>query len=99
MNIYVGNLPFNLTEGELREAFESCGSVSSASIIMDKFTGRSKGFGFVEMPDASQANAAIESFNGKELKGRNLKVNEARPREDAPRGGGGGNRSFSRNRD
>ena len=104
MNIYVGNLPYNTNENEMREAFEAFGAVSSVSIIKDKFTGRSKGFGFVEMGDAAQANAAIESFNGKEWKGRSLKVNEARPREEsAPRSGGGGGRSgsgsYSRNHD
>ena len=101
MNIYVGNLPYNTNENEIRESFEAYGAVSAVSIIKDKFTGRSKGFGFVEMADASQANAAIEAFNGKEFKGRSLKVNEARPREEsAPRSGGGGNRgSYSRNHD
>ena len=100
MNIYVGNLPYNTNENEMREAFEAYGAVSSVSIIKDKFTGRSKGFGFVEMPDAAQANAAIEAFNGKDFKGRNLKVNEARPREEsAPRSGGGNRGSYSRSHD
>ena len=97
MNIYVGNLPYNATEQDLREAFEAYGAVSSSSVIKDKFTGRSKGFGFVEMPDATQATAGIEAFNGRDFKGRNLKVNEARPREEGgqgrgPGGGGGGDR-------
>lgn len=84
MNIYVGNLPYNLSQDELRDAFASFGEVSSATIIMDKMTGRSKGFGFVEMPMQDQAEAAIKALDGSDLKGRNLKVNEARPREDRP---------------
>jgi cold-inducible RNA-binding protein len=90
MNIYVGNLAFNVTEDELRQAFEGFGQVASASIIKDKFTGQSKGFGFVEMPSSDEAKAAISGMNGKELKGRTLNVNEARPRTDDRRGGGGG---------
>ena len=90
MNIYVGNLSFNVTEDDLRQAFEGFGQVASASIIKDKFSGQSKGFGFVEMPSADEAKAAISGMNGKEMKGRTLNVNEARPRTDDRRGGGGG---------
>ena len=87
MNIYVGNLSFALTEDELRAAFQAFGAVEKASIITDKMSGRPRGFGFVEMPNKEEAIKAIESLNGKDLKGRNLKVNEAQPR---PEGGGGG---------
>ena len=80
MNIYVGNLPHATTESELRSAFEAHGSVSSAAIIKDKFTGDSRGFGFVEMPNEREAANAIEALNGNELGGRVLKVNKARPR-------------------
>lgn len=90
MNIYVGNLPHATSEEELREAFEEFGTVDKAAIIKDRDTGRSRGFGFVEMPDQDEAAAAIENMNGAELGGRTLTVNEARPREDRPRGGGGG---------
>lgn len=92
MNIYVGNLSYATTEDDLRQAFEAFGQVTSASIIKDKFSGQSKGFGFVEMPSQEEAKAAIAGNNGKELKGRNLSVNEARPRTDDRRGGGGGGR-------
>ena len=81
MNIYVGNLSYRMDDGELREVFEEFGEVSSARIINDRETGRSKGFGFVEMPDDNAANNAIEALNGKEVAGRSLRVNEARPRE------------------
>jgi cold-inducible RNA-binding protein len=90
MNIYVGNLPHATTEQELREAFEGFGEVSSASIISDKFTGKSRGFGFVEMPNKEEAEAAIENFDGQDFGGRPLTVNEAKPREERPRGGSGG---------
>jgi RNA recognition motif-containing protein len=87
MNIYVGNLSYRMSDGELREVFSEFGEVSSARIINDRETGRSKGFGFVEMPDDNAANTAIEALNGKEVSGRNLRVNEARPREPRqPRG-------------
>ena len=89
-NIFVGNLPYNATEQDLRTAFEAHGQVTSSSIIIDKMTGRSRGFGFVEMPDATQAQAAINALNNKDMNGRPLTVNEARPRTDSPRGGGGG---------
>ncbi len=85
MNIYVGNLPHATTEPELREAFAEYGSVSSAAIIKDKFTGRSRGFGFVEMPDDGEASDAINGLNGQDLGGRTLTVNEARPREQRSR--------------
>lgn len=88
MNIYIGNLPFNLGEEELREIFEEYGEVSSAKIVMDKLTGRSKGFGFVEMDDDGSANKAIEELNNAEVAGRNIKVNESKPRENNFRGGG-----------
>lgn len=95
MNIYVGNLSRDVSEQELREAFEAFGPVDSVKIIMDRVTGQPRGFGFVEMPDADEAKAAIEELNGKDLKGRDLTVNEARPRADKPRGGrGGGRRSY-----
>ncbi len=87
MNIYVGNLPYNTTEDDLHGLFSAYGDVSSAKIIMDRDTGRSKGFGFVEMSDGGQGQAAIEALEGTDLGGRNLRVNEARPREDRPRGG------------
>jgi cold-inducible RNA-binding protein len=90
MNIYVGNLSWETTEEDLRSAFAAFGVVSSASIVKDKFSGRSRGFGFVEMPDKAQGQAAIDALNGKDMKGRNLAVNEARARTDAPRGGGSG---------
>jgi len=97
MNIYVGNLPREATEDDLREAFEAFGEVTSAKIITDKFTGDSRGFGFVEMSNNSEAQAAISGLDGKDLKGRTLRVNEARPRRDNRRGGGGFNRGgFSR---
>ena len=99
MNIYAGNLSYQMTEDELREAFEAHGAVDSARIITDRDTGRSKGFGFVEMADDSQAQAAIDALNGSDCGGRSLKVNEARPREDrGPRrsGGGGGGGGYNR---
>jgi cold-inducible RNA-binding protein len=92
MNIYVGNLSRDVTEDDLRNTFEAFGQVTSANVIKDKFSGESKGFGFVEMPTKSEGQAAIETMNGKELKGRNLTVNEARPRTEGGRGGGGGGR-------
>jgi len=85
MNIYVGNLAYGVTDDDLREAFSAFGEVSRANVIMDRDTGRSKGFGFVEMPDNSQAEAAINGLNEKELSGRAIRVNEAKPREDRPR--------------
>lgn len=85
MNIYVGNLSFKSIDADLQELFGAFGTVATAAIIKDKFTGNSKGFGFVEMPDAAQAQAAIAGLNGKELGGRALRVNEARPKEERPR--------------
>lgn len=102
MNIFVGNLPYGATDMDLRSAFEAFGTVSSASVILDKFTGKSRGFGFVEMPNREEATAAIAGLNEKDLKGRALRVNEAQAREERPRrerrewsgggGGGGGDR-------
>ncbi|TET64986.1 MAG: RNA-binding protein [Candidatus Aminicenantes bacterium] len=97
MNIYVGNLPREATEDDLRQAFEAFGEVSSAKIITDKFTGDSKGFGFVEMSNNSEAQSAISGLDGKDLKGSSIRVNEARPRRDDRRGGGGGG-GFGRGR-
>jgi cold-inducible RNA-binding protein len=88
MNIYVGNLAHETTDDDLRQAFEAFGQVESASVIKDRFSGESRGFGFVEMPSKTEAQTAIEQMNGKDLKGRAVNVNEARPK--APRGGGGG---------
>ena len=84
MNIYVGNLAYGVTQDELREAFSAYGQVESANLITDKFTGESKGFGFVEMPNNSEADAAIKALNETPLKGRNMKVNQAKPRSDRP---------------
>jgi len=92
MNIYVGNLSRDATDEDLRKAFEAFGQVTSAKIITDKFTGDPRGFGFVEMPENPEAQSAISGLDGKDLKGRTLKVNEARPRRDDRRGGGGFNR-------
>ena len=83
MNIYVGGLSYEATEADLRDAFEAFGTVASVNIIKDQFTGQSRGFGFVEMPTASEAQAAISGLNGQELRGRTLNVNEARPRTDS----------------
>ncbi len=87
MNIYVGNLSYAATSDDLRQAFEAFGEVSSANVINDRETGRSRGFGFVEMPNRDEAEAAIKSLDGSDLMGRALRVNEARPR--APRSGAG----------
>jgi len=92
MNIYIGNLPFNMGEDNLKEIFEEYGEVGSAKIVMDKFTGRSKGFGFVEMDDEDSAKKAIEELNNAEVGGRNIKVNESKPREEGHRSGGGDRR-------
>ena len=92
MNIYVGNLSYEVTQDDLRQAFEAHGEVSSVSIIMDKMTGRSRGFGFVEMPDQAAGQAAINALNLQEIRGRAMTVNEARPKSEGggSRGGGGG---------
>lgn len=87
-NIYVGNLPFSATEAELQQLFESHGAVSRVNVVMDRETGRPRGFAFVEMTNENEGNAAIDALNGSQVGGRALTVNEARPRE--PRGGGGG---------
>jgi len=99
MNIYVGNLAFKANEDDLRHAFESFGEVTSVTIIKDRYSSESKGFGFVEMPSPAEAKSAIEGLNGKDLKGKSLNVNEARPRTDnrgskgnKRRGYGGGRR-------
>ena len=100
MNIYVGNLSFGTGDAELRALFAEFGEVSSAQAIVDRETGRSRGFGFVEMPDKAEAEAAIEALNGKDVDGRDLNVNQARPKADRGSrepsrnggGGGGGNR-------
>lgn len=103
MKLYVGNLSFDTTENDLQDAFEPFGTVKEALLVMDKMTNRPRGFGFVTMDSASEGQAAIDGLNGKALGGRNITVNEARPREDRPQGGGGygggggrSNRSFSR---
>ena len=103
MNIYVSNLSFNVQDEDLRSYFAEYGEVSSAKVITDKFTQRSKGFGFVEMPDDAAAQKAIAELDGAMVDGRGIKVMIARPKEDRPTGGGykggngGGNRSFSNN--
>jgi RNA recognition motif-containing protein len=88
VNIYVGNLSRDVTDSDLQKAFESFGQVASVTIIKDKFSGQSRGFGFVDMPDKNEAQSAISGMNGKELMGRALNVNEARPRSDHRRGSG-----------
>lgn len=104
MNIYVGNLPRNTQEQDLMQAFSAFGDVSAVNIIKDKFTGEGRGVGFVEMPNAAAAQAAISALNGKDFMGRPLTVNEAKPRTDDRRGGGGrsgyggGNRGGGRGR-
>lgn len=90
VNLYVGNLAREVTEDDLKAAFEAHGQVTSVNIIKDKFSGEPRGFGFVEMPGKAEATAAMEALNGQDLKGRSIVVNEARPREDKPRGGGRG---------
>ena len=96
--LYVGNLSFKTTSDDLREHFSQAGTVESASVIEDRETGRSRGFGFVEMATPEDAQAAIEQFNGKDLNGRNLTVNEARPKTDRGGGYGGGGGGRDRNR-
>lgn len=89
MNIYVGNLSWGTDSDALRNAFSAHGEVSRANVMTDRETGRSRGFGFVEMPNASEAQSAIDALNGQDMDGRALRVNEARPREERPRNGGG----------
>ncbi len=99
MNIYVGNLSYDVTDETLRGTFESFGEITSARVIKDKYTGQSRGFGFVEMPDQAQAQTAIKSLNGKELQGKDMKVSEARPSTGGARPRGGrmeGNRRGNR---
>jgi len=90
MNIYAGNLAPETTDDDLRQAFEAFGQVSTATVVKDKFSGESRGFGFVEMPSKTEAQSAIEQMNGADLKGRSIVVNEARPKADRGKGGGGG---------
>ncbi len=89
MDIYVGNLPYSVTDNELQDLFAQYGQVSSARVIMDRDTGRAKGFGFVEMQDNAEANKAIDALNGTDMNGRAIRVNESQPK---PRNGGGGGR-------
>ena len=97
MKLYVGNLTFDTTDQDLRDLFEQYGKPTEVALVTDRETGRSRGFGFVTMGNAEEGNAAISALEGKDFQGRNLTVNEARPREDRPRGGGG--RSFGGDRD
>lgn len=90
MRIYVGNLSYGVTEDELKAEFTAFGEVTSITIPMDRYSGQAKGFGFVEMPNKSEAEAAVAAMNGKNVKGRNLTVSEARPRTEGPRGERGG---------
>ena len=90
MDIYVGNLPYGAGDHDLRELFEVHGTVSSARVIIDRMSGKSKGFGFVEMPEQAEGSAAIDALNGTDFMGRDMRVNEARPKEDRGGGGGGG---------
>lgn len=93
-NLYVGNLPHSTTEAELRNLFEAHGAVEKITLVTDRDTGRSRGFGFVEMANASEADKAIATINGTDLGGRTLTINEAKPKAERPRGGGGGGRRF-----
>ena len=102
MKLYVGNLSFEATENDLQDLFEQHGQVNEVRLMMDRMTGKSRGFAFVTMNDDTQANAAMNALNGQQFNGRALTVNEARPREERPRsyggGGGGGRRPFANNR-
>src|SRR5438477_11116972 len=98
MKLYVGNLSFETTENDLQDLFEKHGTVNEAHLMMDRMTGKSRGFAFVTMNDEAQAKAAMGALNGYELNGRALTVNEARPREERPRSGGGRDRSFTNRR-
>jgi RNA recognition motif-containing protein len=95
-NIYVGNLPFDISEEQLQQAFAEFGAVERVSIVTDRATGQPRGFGFVEMPNDTEAQAAIQGLNGKDLGGRTLNVNVARPKTEGGGGGGGGGRGGSR---
>jgi cold-inducible RNA-binding protein len=99
--LFIGNLPFSTTEGELLDLFKTAGNVTSCELVMDKFSGRSRGFAFVQMGSDEEAQNAITQFNGKDMDGRAIVVNEARPREERPRGdfGGGGRGGERRSRD
>lgn len=97
MNIYVGNLPYSTTDEQLQELFAAYGTVASATVLRDRYSGLSRGFGFVEMPNDAEAEAAIQALNGSMLEGRPLKVDKARPRRD--RGGGGGGGGYGRRGD
>jgi len=92
MKLYVGNLSYEVTDADLRDAFSAHGQVTSAEVVKDKYSGQSKGFGFVEMPSQQEANAAMQALNGNDLKGRSINVNEARPRTGGGGGGGGRDR-------
>jgi RNA recognition motif-containing protein len=94
MNIYVGNLANSISENDLREAFQAFGEVAKTAVIKDKFSGESRGFGFVEMPNREEATKAISMLNGKDMKGRSAKINEAKPKTDSSRSGGFGGRSY-----
>jgi len=94
--LYVGNLAYSVSGSDLEELFSQAGQVENATVISDKFSGQSKGFGFVEMASSGDAATAIQRFNDTDLKGRNIKVNEAKPRESNSGGGGGGNRGRER---
>ena len=96
MNIYVGNLSFDSSEDDIRNAFAAHGEVSTVNVITDQYTGKARGFGFVEMPNQEEAQAAIAGLNGTDLGGRALNVNEAKPRSDNRGGGGGGGRGGNR---
>ena len=98
MKLYVGNLSFQTSSEDLQQLFSQAGTVESASVVEDRDTGRSRGFGFVEMSSKEEGEAAIQQFNGKDLNGRNLTVNEARPRENRGGGGGGGRGGYGGNR-
>lgn len=93
-NLYVGNLPHSTNEAELRNVFEAHGAVEKVSVVTDRDTGRSRGFAFVEMTNASEADKAIAALNGSDLGGRTLTINEAKPKTDKPRSGGGGGQRF-----
>lgn len=98
MNIYIGNLDYKVSEAQLQELFSNYGTVASAKIINDKFSGKSKGFGFVEMPNDDEARAAMSALNGQEFNNRAMTATEARPRTEGGGGGGGGERRFNNNR-